>query len=371
MVPFMRSHLDINVSTIVHANHYNSPRIMNTQKALFIKEKQGPYVVETRDIPRPQPGELLVKVKATGLNPVDFAIQAFGIIIQDYPTILGLDIAGDVEEIGEGVQGFTKGDRVFFHGAWKKDYSGFQQYTLCPAELAAKIPEKYTYSQVASIPVTFSTAAIPLFSESGAALNPTFDPKVQYTGQSALVIGGGSSVGQHGIQLLKFAGFSTIITYASGQHAEYLKTLGATHVIDRKLVSIEELPAEVHKITGGKPVNVLHDTVSKPETLAAGVAGIADDAPIATVHSPLMPLPSVVENRPKVYRVYAEIYELHRSLGNLIYKNLTRWLEDGTFVPNRVEELPNGLAGVVAGLERFKNNQVSGVKLVINPQETP
>ncbi|KAK7036609.1 hypothetical protein VNI00_011542 [Paramarasmius palmivorus] len=343
----------------------------NTQKALFLKEKQGPFVVDTRDIQEPQPGEILVKIKATALNPADWLIQTLGVAIEDYPAILGLDIAGDVEEIGEGVEGFVKGERVFLHGTWKNEFSGFQQYTRCPAELAAKIPAKYSYAQVASVPLCFATAAIPLFSESGAALNPTFDPKVQYNDQSALVIGGSSSVGQYGIQLLKFAGFSTIITYASGQHTEFLKSLGATHVVDRKLVSITELPEEVKKITGGKPVDVFHDAISKPETLAAGVAVTADDAPIATVLPPRMPMPSDIEKRQKVYRVSANIYDLHRPLGNLLYKNFTQWLEDGTFVPNRVEELPNGLAGIVAGLERLKNNQVSGVKLVINPQETP
>jgi NADPH:quinone reductase-like Zn-dependent oxidoreductase len=138
-----------------------------------------------------------------------------------------------------------------------------------------------------------------------------------------------------GIQLLRFAGFSTIITYASDQHTEFLKSLGATHVIDRKLVSIIQLSEEVKKITGGKPVNVFHDAISKPDTLAAGVAVTADDAPIATVLSPRMPLPSVIENRPKVYGVFADVYERNRPFGNLIYKNFTQWLEDGTFVVSR------------------------------------
>ncbi|KAK7049306.1 hypothetical protein VNI00_005907 [Paramarasmius palmivorus] len=236
---------------------------MTTQKALFLKEKKGPYVIDTRDIQKAQPGEIVVKIKATALNPADWVIQAYGVIVEDYPAILGLDIAGDIEEIGEGVEGFSKGDRVFLEGTWKNEFSGFQQYTRFPAELAAKIPARYTYAQVASIPLCFATAAIPLFSENGAALNPTFDPKVKYTGQSALVIGGSSSVGQYGIQLLRFAGFSTIITYASDKHAEFLKSLGATHVIDRKLVSTAQLSDEVKKVTGGKPVNVVHDAVSQ------------------------------------------------------------------------------------------------------------
>ncbi|ESK92901.1 GroES-like protein [Moniliophthora roreri MCA 2997] len=347
---------------------------MKTQKALYLKEKKGPFVIDTREIQKPEAGEILIKIKATGLNPADWLIQALGVVIEDYPAILGMDIAGDVEEIGEGVEGFVKGERVFLSGMWKNEFSGYQQYTRCPAELAAKIPSAFSYAQMASIPLTFATAAIPLFSENGAALNPTFDPSVKYTGQTALVVGGSASVGQYAIQLLRFAGFSTIITYASGQHTEYLKSLGATHVIDRKLVEITDLPSEVNKITNGKAVQLVHAAISQPETLAAGVAVLADDAPLVTVLPPGIPTPpalEAVEKRGKLFKVYADVYQMNRPFGTLIYKNFTRWLEEGTFVPNRIEELPNGLAGVVAGLERMKNNQISGVKLVINPQETP
>ncbi|EEB99445.1 hypothetical protein MPER_00882, partial [Moniliophthora perniciosa FA553] len=185
---------------------------------------------------------------------------------------------------------------------------------------------------------------------------------------------GSTSVGQYAIQLLRFAGFSTIITYASGQHTEYLKSLGATHVIDRKLVEITDLPSEVTKITNGKAVQLVHAAISQPEALAAGAAVLADDAPLVTVLPPTLPIPpalEALEKRGKLFKVYADFHEANRPFGSLVYKNLTRWLEEGIFVPNRVEELPNGLAGVVAGLERMKNNQVSGVKLVINPQETP
>lgn len=82
------------------------------QKALLLESKQGPFAVGTVSKYVPGPGELLVKVEATALNPVDWKIQAYGIFIEEYPTILGTDAAGLVEEIGEGVTGFTKGDRV-------------------------------------------------------------------------------------------------------------------------------------------------------------------------------------------------------------------------------------------------------------------
>jgi len=85
----------------------------NTQKAFLLESKQGKFVVDTRPIPKPGPGELLVKVLATSLNPVDWKIQKYGAFINDFPAVLGTDGAGEVQEVGEGVTTFSKGDKVY------------------------------------------------------------------------------------------------------------------------------------------------------------------------------------------------------------------------------------------------------------------
>jgi NADPH:quinone reductase-like Zn-dependent oxidoreductase len=86
----------------------------NRQQALWLVSEQGNLILGSRDIPKPGPGELLVKVKAAALNPVDWKIQhGFFPIGSPLPLILGTDIAGDVEEVGEGVTKFSKGDRVY------------------------------------------------------------------------------------------------------------------------------------------------------------------------------------------------------------------------------------------------------------------
>ncbi len=85
---------------------------MATQQALFIESKQGPFVLGTRDIPTPPKDEVLIKVIATALNPVDWKIQVYGAFVQDYPAIVGTDIAGEIEAVGEDVQGWKKGDKV-------------------------------------------------------------------------------------------------------------------------------------------------------------------------------------------------------------------------------------------------------------------
>lgn len=83
-----------------------------TQKALLLKAPKSPFVLETINIPTPGPGEILVKVQATSLNPVDLKIQKDSAVVKHYPAVLGIDAAGDVEELGDGVTGVSVGDRV-------------------------------------------------------------------------------------------------------------------------------------------------------------------------------------------------------------------------------------------------------------------
>lgn len=81
-------------------------------QALFLQSKFGKFAVNSNATPKPGPGELLVKVEAAGLNPVDWKIQKLGWYLEDFPVILGSDAAGVVEEVGQDVHGFAKGDRV-------------------------------------------------------------------------------------------------------------------------------------------------------------------------------------------------------------------------------------------------------------------
>ncbi|THU85449.1 GroES-like protein [Dendrothele bispora CBS 962.96] len=347
---------------------------MSEQKALLIESKQGRFVVSSIPKPTlPPPGELIVKVQATALNPVDWKIQAYGIFYEKYPAIVGSDVAGDVEEIGEGVVGFKKGDRVFLQGSFANEYGGFQQYTRARADFVAHIPKQLSYSQAASIPLALATAAIGLYvnQPSGIGLNPLFDTSTNYSGQAALVIGGSTSVGQYAIQLLRYVKFGPIITYASGRHSEYLKSLGATDCIDRNQVSLSELPRVVKKLTGGVPVKVVYDAISNDSQFAGYEILAEDGGMVLTGENKLQDKIDGTGSKKTVARVFASPFmPTTQEFGKAMYKNLTKLIEDGDLVPNRVEDLPDGLAGIIAGLERMKKDQVSGVKLVAYPQET-
>ncbi|KAJ3825189.1 GroES-like protein [Lentinula raphanica] len=343
---------------------------MSQQKALLLEKAKGSFVVSDVPILKPGPGQLSIKIIASALNPVDWKIQAWDFFIQKYPAILGTDIAGDVEEVGEGVEGFSKGDKVFAQGFFVNEMGGFQQYTLIPAEIVGKIPPNIDYAQAATIPLGFNTAAIGLLhaQPEGAGLNPTFDLSVGYVGQPALVVGGSTSVGQYVIQLFKLLGFSTIIAYASAHHTEYLKSLGATHVIDRGEVPIEKVPEVVKKIAD-VPIKIAFNAVGDNDSRAACIAAIAEGGQVVDVN------PEVEAKDPgngkRVILVFGTSHHPpHREFGKILWKTLPKLVQDGAIVPNRVEKLPNGLAGIDEGLQKMKANKVSGVKLVAFPQET-
>lgn len=107
------SWVESQVSSTILYSHTLLHLTMSEQKALFLKTpSKGEWSVESKAIQKPGPGELLVKIHATALNPVDWKIREYNFLITEYPAILGTDSSGTVEAVGEGVQGFEKGDKV-------------------------------------------------------------------------------------------------------------------------------------------------------------------------------------------------------------------------------------------------------------------
>ncbi len=87
--------------------------IPQQQKALFLEAQFGDFVVKTAPVPKPGPGQLLIKIKAISLNPFDWRRQKYHLYISEYPVVLGFDLAGEVAALGEGVTKFQAGDRVW------------------------------------------------------------------------------------------------------------------------------------------------------------------------------------------------------------------------------------------------------------------
>ncbi|KAF7978868.1 hypothetical protein HWV62_44349 [Athelia sp. TMB] len=338
------------------------------QKALFIPAKQGDFVVRATGIPTPGPGELLVKVHAIGLNPLEWKIQKYGFAVETYPAIIGTDFSGVVESVGEGVTSFQKGDKVLCGGRWENKYASFQQFALAAADFAAQIPSSISFEQAATIPTGVATAAIGLYQNGtfGAGLTAPWeqDGKEKYEGKPLLILGGAGSVGSYAIQLAKLSGFSPIIATASAHNSAYLQSLGATHVIDRSL----DTAAEVAKITSA-PVEVVFDTVGSAQTQQAALSVVAaGGAVILTAQSTLG---DAVGQGKKVRTTFGSPYvPPNRDVGLALYSRVAEYLQSGAIQPNKTEVLPNGLDGIASGLDRLREGKVSGVKLIARPQET-
>src|ERR1700744_705903 len=125
--------------------------------AAWLKSKESPVlVVDEAPYSAPGPDELVIRNKAVGINPVDVLIQKIGILIKGYPTIIGSDVAGVVEEVGSQLAStFKPGDRVFGRAnrlAGEK-YAGYQEYVVLSTPLVAKVPDQVKFTQAVVLPV--------------------------------------------------------------------------------------------------------------------------------------------------------------------------------------------------------------------------
>ncbi|KAI0067656.1 GroES-like protein [Artomyces pyxidatus] len=354
------------------------------QKALLIPERLADFVVGTRAVPSPGPGFVLVKIQAVSLNPVDNYLQKLGKFTPEfsdltpgYPAVVGSDGAGIVEAVGEGVTHLEVGDRVLYQFRWSSDRSTFQQYGLADAARIAKIPGNVSFDGAATIPLGLATAAIGNYAKKslrgGAALHRPWEDggRGQYSSQAILVTGGSSSVGQFALQLAKLSGFGPIITTASAHNEAYCKAAGATHVVDYHSVPYAELPVVLARIAGG-PIAFVYDVISSAESQAAGWASLAPGGSIVVTLPSAIGQPGVdAEDGRRIVWVSGNVHHRdNHELGQSLYSKLTELLAEGALKPNRVEVLPDGLAGIPPGLGRVLAKQVSGVKLVAHPQET-
>ncbi|KAF5342142.1 hypothetical protein D9611_002034 [Ephemerocybe angulata] len=342
--------------------------------ALIQEKKGGDLVLATLSVPEPKADEVLVKVHAAALNPVDWKIQKVGYFITQYPTVLGIDIAGEVVKLGEAVADsqFAVGDRVVFPGIYNQvGNTGFQEYSASGLVTLAKIPANISYEEASSLPVGLTTAYTGLYNVSphGLGFNSLPKPgaKGKYSGTPIVIIGGSSSVGQYTIQLAKLSGFSPIITTSTLKHETYLKSLGATHVLDRNT----PLTQESLKGITDSPIQSVYDAISDADTQKAGLDLLAPGGQIVVVQYPQPSLKERAQQESKSFSAVTGGKLAHNiPLLKELFEHLTTLLEGGDIKPNRVEVLPGGLNGIVTGLKRLEEQKVSGIKLVACPQDT-
>src|SRR6266571_8021108 len=174
-------------------------------KAIVIHEYGGPEVLKYEDVPRPEPkaDQILVRVMAAGVNPVDGMIRS-GMFAKNgdgaFPVVLGGDIAGVVERVGSKITKFKAGDPVFAYVSLDSG-GGYAQYAVVPEHDAAPKPTSLAYIEAAAVPIVALTA--------WQALIDTAKLKA---GQTVLIHGGSGGVGSFAIQIAKAHGAKVIAT---------------------------------------------------------------------------------------------------------------------------------------------------------------
>ncbi|KZV67571.1 GroES-like protein [Peniophora sp. CONT] len=349
-------------------------------RALIIHSKGGRMELGFRATPTLGTGQVLVRNIAVALNPVDAYIQHMGTrVCSPLPAVSGCDGAGEVHQLGPGVDGWKIGDQVFYQGDATNDCTTFQEYTVVAAARMAKIPANVTPEQAATIPLALSTAALGIYAKKKDALRPDkFDlggaglmapwdkgGRDKYAGKAALVISGSSSVGQFALQLLKASGFSPLITTASKHNEAYCKAAGATHVIDHKDVPYTELPAALKEILGETPVSFIYDAWARGGSQQAAFSLLAPGGSLCTaLHPEVGERAKEDAQGRRVVSPYGSVNEEHHhEFGTEMYAHLTGMLETGELKPNNVKLLDGGFEAIPAGCDELLQG-VSGVKLV-------
>ncbi|MFT4251959.1 MAG: quinone oxidoreductase [Caulobacter sp.] len=204
----------------------------------------GPEVLQVveRDLPSPGPGQILVRHAAVGLNFID-TYHRSGLYPVKYPQVLGLEAAGHVEAVGEGVTRFSIGDRVAYNGTM----GAYAQASVVPADRAVKVPDGVDLEIAAAVLLKGMTAEF--------LIRRCFTVTA---GQTVLVHAAAGGVGQILVQWAKALGAEVIATVGSEAKAQIVRDLGADHVI---LYDHEDVAARVAEITGGAGVPVVYDGV--------------------------------------------------------------------------------------------------------------
>jgi len=220
-------------------------------KAIILHAHGGPELFRIEDRPKPEikSGHVLIRVAASSVNPVDFKIRQGLIPIgPELPGILHGDMSGTVEEIGEGVEGFTEGDEVYgCIGGFKNLPGVLADYALADARLLAKKPTNLSMIEAAALPLVTITA-----------WNALMDRAKVSEGQRVLVHAAAGGVGHVALQIAKAAGAEVHVTASSEEKIALGRELGADIGINYKEATVEEYVAD-H--TNGEGYDVVFDTV--------------------------------------------------------------------------------------------------------------
>ena len=304
--------------------------------------------------PQPQPGQVLIRIAASAVNPLDLKIRAgqAAHARQPLPAILGIDLAGTVEAVGDGVTAFKPGDEVFgMTGGVGGLQGSLAQHAAVDADLLAPKPANLSMREAAALPLICITAWEGLVDR--AALR---------SGQKVLVHGGAGGVGHIAIQIARAFGTETFATGSAASKA-FIQQLGAMP-IDYREVPVEDYVA---KYTGGRGFDIVYDTVGG-KTLDASFNAVARFGHVVSAlgwgtHA-LAPLSFRAASYSGVFTLLPMLTGEGRAHHGDILRQAARLVEAGKLAP-RVDPRRFTLSTVEEAYRALESNTAAG-KIVVD-----
>lgn len=239
-------------------------------KAIVLKSFGGPESFELSEVPKPVPhaGQILVRVHATSINPLDYQVRRgdYPELVQ-LPAITGHDVSGVVEAVGPGVTSFSPGDEVWYTPQIFDGSGSYAEYHVAAESIIGKKPASLSHLEAASLSLVGGTVWEALIVR--AALR---------VGESILVHGGAGGVGHVAIQLAKAMG-ARVFTTVREANFEFARSLGADVPIDYEK---EDYVDAVMRETGGRGVDVVFDTIGG-DTLSRSPDALAQLGRVVTI----------------------------------------------------------------------------------------
>ncbi|KAG5659451.1 hypothetical protein KAF25_002010 [Fusarium avenaceum] len=350
-----------------------------SQKALLLEAVGEPLTLGERLIPQPGKNQLLVKVLVAGLNPHDQKTRDIGLFATDLPYVIANDLVGEVVTVGDGEHSsqFAIGDHVFGHcfteSGHSSDFNAAQQYALVDARYIGRLAGSgLSGDEASTIPVVVLAGFVALFARAGHSLPPPFSPEANsfgYANVTLLVVGGGSNTGRAVVKLAKLAGIGRIIVVAGHHNEAHLRSIGATHVINRQASDVRE---QIRAITGDELVYAI-DTVNAGAEQELGVAALSNTkkGTLITLRRPDGDLDAArIGSKSAGYerRFVLGVSPLHPEVTVRFWEEIPKWFKQGKLRPSRFKVIKGLDADAVnQALDRYHDGE--GVKINIHPWE--
>ncbi len=248
-----------------------------TMKAVSQDELGGPEVLKLVAAPTPEPGvsEILIRVHAAGVNPIDGANRETGALIGEPPFVLGWDVCGAVEAVGPGVTLYSPGDVVFGMLPFPQGHGAYAEYVVGPTRAFVRKPDRLDHVHAAAIPMVGLTAWQALVDTAGVG-----------EGSRVLINGAAGGIGHLAVQIAKARG-AHVTALASADKLDFVRSLGADEVIDYNSTDFTEVVHDqdvVLDVVGGdyparaldvlKPGGIVVST--QPPSIAAAAEAAAE-----------------------------------------------------------------------------------------------